>query len=173
MEQSSHIHGSRQLDWTDNGMRTRFLRVGKNVLPNLRTSLLLVAILTMMGMALMSALEQNTSLLHLLDNDDFSEQPFGLGGLPEIKMLQQFDLSWCTGLASYAFAVGRYCARTQTCFVLRYHCAPSSVPPTSEVTRCAGGWIRNGTVWVIQKPLCFFFDGAQPRGVWSHVCSPG
>jgi hypothetical protein len=62
MEQSSHIHGSLQLDWIDNGMRTWFLRVGKNALPNLHTSLLLVARLTMMAMALGVGSGQNTSV---------------------------------------------------------------------------------------------------------------
>jgi Ran GTPase-activating protein (RanGAP) involved in mRNA processing and transport len=54
--------------------------------------------------ALVSALEQNTSLLHLdlRNNSGFSERAFlALAeSLPEIKVLQRVDLSWCPGLPS-------------------------------------------------------------------------
>jgi hypothetical protein len=75
--------------------------------------------------ALISALEQNTSLLHL-------------------KVLHRLDLSWCTGLGA-AMALLLAGLRKNTS-LFRFHvagCAPYQVPPTTEETaRCAGGWMR-------------------------------
>jgi hypothetical protein len=51
-----------------------------------------------------SALEQNTSLLHLdlRRNHGLSERAFLAlaGSLPKIKVLQRLDANWCPGLAS-------------------------------------------------------------------------
>jgi hypothetical protein len=84
----------------------------------------------------MSALEQNTSLLHLdLRNNGFSERAFlALEEiLPEIRVLQRVDFIWCTGLAS-AMPLLLAGLRKNTNF-FHFHvtdCTPSSVPPTSE-----------------------------------------
>jgi hypothetical protein len=54
--------------------------------------------------ALLSALKQNTSLLHLdlRHSHGFSERAFSAlaESLPEIKVLQRHDFDWCTGLAA-------------------------------------------------------------------------
>jgi Ran GTPase-activating protein (RanGAP) involved in mRNA processing and transport len=55
--------------------------------------------------ALITALERNTSLLHLdvRDNHYYLRERAFLAlaeSLPDIKVLQQVDFNWCTGLAS-------------------------------------------------------------------------
>jgi Leucine-rich repeat (LRR) protein len=95
--------------------------------------------------ALVSALEQNTSLLHLdlRYNHGFSELAFFAlaESLPEIKVLQRLDFDWCPGLAS-AMPLLMAGLRENTS-LFRIHvanCSPSCVPPTREETaRCAGG----------------------------------
>jgi hypothetical protein len=58
--------------------------------------------------------------------NDFSERAFSAlaESLPEIKNLQRFDLSWCSGLPDHAFAIGRI---THDTSLFRFHvdyCAP-------------------------------------------------
>ena len=95
----------------------------------------------------MSALEQNTLLLHL------DSRSYGFSGLafstlaeslPEIKVLQGVDLSWCTGLTSAMPSLFEGLLQNTSWF--RFHvadCAPPFVLPTTEDTaRCTGGWIQ-------------------------------
>jgi hypothetical protein len=97
---------------------------------------------------LVSALEQNTSLLQLDLSDDnpFSKRAFlALAeSLPEIKVLQRVDLNWSADLAT-AMPLLLAGLRDNT-RLFRFHvadCTPDWVPPTPEATaRCAGGWMQ-------------------------------
>jgi Ran GTPase-activating protein (RanGAP) involved in mRNA processing and transport len=128
--------------------------------------------------ALVSALEQNTSLLHLdLCSDMLSERAFlALAeSLPRIKVLQRVDFSWCTRLASAMPLLLAGLRKNTSLF--RFHvagCAPYSLPPTIEETaRCAGGWMReikrlgyrNRFPPMIRAPK----ERLPPRGVWPHA----
>jgi hypothetical protein len=154
--------------------------LGNNALPNLtRLSLCRCAIGDDGFVALTSALERNASLLHLglLDAYAFSERAFlALAeSLPDIKVLQQVHLSWCTGLAS-AMPLLLVGLRKNTS-LFRFHvtnCAPSSVPPSTEETaRCEDGWIqemerlgyRNRFLPLIRAPK----ERLPPRGVWPRA----
>jgi Ran GTPase-activating protein (RanGAP) involved in mRNA processing and transport len=123
--------------------------LGNNALPNLTSLSLYYCSIGDDGfIALVSALEQNTSLLQLDLGYNYAsgERAFLAlaDSLPEIKVLQQVDLSWCTGLAS-AMPLLLAGLRKNTS-LLRFHvanCGPDSVPPTAEVTaRCAGSWMQ-------------------------------
>jgi Leucine-rich repeat (LRR) protein len=136
--------------------------------------------------ALVSALEQNTSLLHLeLHHSPFSHSPgfserafLALAmSLPEIKTLQRVDFSWCTGLVSAMPLLLVGLRKNKSLF--RFHvanCAPSSVPPTAEDTaRCTGGWMqemerlgyRNRFLTLINAPE----DTSGPRGYLNRFLS--
>jgi Ran GTPase-activating protein (RanGAP) involved in mRNA processing and transport len=97
---------------------------------------------------LVSALEQNTSLLHLdlHCSHEISERAFlALAeSLPEIKVLQRVDFKWCTGLASAMPLLLAGLRKNTSLFRFRVtNCMHSSVPPTTEETaRCAGGWMQ-------------------------------
>jgi Ran GTPase-activating protein (RanGAP) involved in mRNA processing and transport len=154
--------------------------LGNNALANLtRLSLSICGISDDGFIALVSALEQNTSLLHLdlSYNNGLSERAFlALAeSLPEIKTLQQVDLSWCTGLASAMPLLLAGLRKNTSLF--RFHvanCAPSSVPPTpAETAKCAGGWMpemermgyRNRFLSLIRDPT----ERLPPRGIWPHA----
>jgi hypothetical protein len=129
--------------------------------------------------ALVSALELNTSLLHLdlRYNRGFSERVFSTlaESLPEIKVLQRIDLHWCTGLAS-AMPLLLEGLRENTS-LFRFHvagCEPYKVPPTTEETlKCAGGWMqeivclgyRNRFLSLIRAPK----EKLPTRGVWPRA----
>jgi Ran GTPase-activating protein (RanGAP) involved in mRNA processing and transport len=151
-----------------------------NALPNLtRLSLFRCGIGDDGLIALVSALEQNTSLLQLdlRDNDLLRERAFlALAeSLPEIKVLQRLDLSWCSGLASTMPSLLAGLRKNTSLF--RFHltdCAPSSFPPTTEDTaRCAGGWMqeierlvcRNRFLPMIRAPQ----ERLPPLGVWPRA----
>jgi hypothetical protein len=158
--------------------------LGNNALPNLtRLSLYLCIIGDDGFMALVSALEQNTSLLYLdLRNSyGFGERAYlALAeSLPEIKVLQQVKLTWCPGLAS-AMPLLLAGLRKNTSLHRFYvpGCQPSSVPPTPEETaKCAGGWMqemerlgyrnrcRSGFLPLIRAPE----ERPPPRGIWSRA----
>jgi hypothetical protein len=101
--------------------------------------------------ALVSALEKNNSLLDLdlcqdRDENDFSERTFLAlaDSLPEIKVLQEVHLKWCTGLA-LAMPLLLEGLRKNTSLYHFYvaDCGPSSVPPTTEETaKLPGGWMQ-------------------------------
>jgi Ran GTPase-activating protein (RanGAP) involved in mRNA processing and transport len=157
--------------------------LGNNALPNLTRLCLSDCEIDDDGfIELVSALEQNTSLLHLdlRDNDDdyfdYERAFWALAAsLPEIKVLQEIDLSWCRGLAS-AMPLLLVGLRKNTSLFRFYvtDCVPRSVPPTTEETaRCAGGWMqemeglgyRNRLRSLMRTPK----DTLPPRGVWSHA----
>jgi hypothetical protein len=154
--------------------------LGINALPNLtRLSLSDCGIGGGGFIALVSALEQNTSLLQLdlRDSHDFSERAFLVlaESLPEIKVLQQVDLSWSTGLASAMPLLLAGLRKNTSLF--RFHvagCAPGSVPPTPEETaKHAGSWMqemerlgyRNRFLPLIRAPE----ERLPPRGLWPHA----
>jgi Ran GTPase-activating protein (RanGAP) involved in mRNA processing and transport len=128
--------------------------------------------------ALISALEQNTSLLHIdLCYHEISERSFlALAeSLPEIKALQRFDFDWRPGLAS-AMPLLLAGLRKNTSLFRIYvtGCAPYSVPPTPEETaKCAGGWMqemeglgyRNRFLPLIREPK----ERLPPLGVWPRA----
>jgi Ran GTPase-activating protein (RanGAP) involved in mRNA processing and transport len=183
MERCPHIT---DLDLRDNPIRNEgsslLARIlCKNSLPSLtRLSLSRCDIGDDGFLALVSALEQNTSLLHLeLRNIGFSERFFlALAeSLPEIKVLQRLDLSWCASLASaMSFLLAGLRNNTS---LFRFHAAGSatlSVPPTAEATaRCSGGWVqemdnfgyRNRFLYMIRVPK----ERLLPRGIWPHALS--
>jgi Ran GTPase-activating protein (RanGAP) involved in mRNA processing and transport len=154
--------------------------LGNNALPNLtRLSLSRCSIGYDGFIVLMSALEQNNSLLNLdlRYNYGISERVFlALAeSLPEIKVLQGVDFEWCTGLAP-AMPLLLAGLRKNTS-LLRFHvtdCAPNSVPPTpAQKAKCAGGWMqemerlgyRNRFLPMISAPK----EKLPPRGVWPHA----
>jgi Ran GTPase-activating protein (RanGAP) involved in mRNA processing and transport len=151
--------------------------LGNNALPNFtRVSLCQCGIGDDGLIALVSALEQNTSLLYLdlRNNYNFSERAFlALAeSLPEIKVLQRVDFTWRIYLASAMPLL--LAGLRKNISLLRIHvanCAPSSVPPTAEDTaRCSGGWMqemerlgyRNCFLPLIRAPK----EKLPPRGVW-------
>jgi Ran GTPase-activating protein (RanGAP) involved in mRNA processing and transport len=144
MEHNSHIM---DLDLDSNrignegaGLLARSL--GNNALPNLtRFSLSQRRIPDDGIITLISALEQNQSLLHLdlrhshldlrRDSPGFSERVFlALAeSLPEIKMLQRLDFNWCTGFASAMPLLLAGLRNNTSLFRIHVaHCALSSVP---------------------------------------------
>jgi Ran GTPase-activating protein (RanGAP) involved in mRNA processing and transport len=154
--------------------------LGNNALPNLtRLCISRCGIGDGGFIALVSALEQNTSLLQLdlRANYGVSERAFlALAeSLPEIKALQQIHLTWCRGLASAVPLLLEGLRKNTSLF--RFHvdnCAPSSVPPTPEETaKCAGGWMqkmkrlgsRNQFLPLIRAPE----ERLPPRSVWPHA----
>ncbi len=184
MEQNSHHIMDLDLEGNPNigneGASLLARSLGNNALPKLTCLFLHYCDIGDDGViALVSALEQNKTLLHLDLRDDyaFSERPFlALAeSLPEIKVLQRVDLNWCPGLASAMpfLLVG---LRENTS-LFRFHvagCAPCRAPPTSEeMTRCAGGWMqemerlgyRNRFRLLIRAPE----ERPPPRGVWPRT----
>jgi Ran GTPase-activating protein (RanGAP) involved in mRNA processing and transport len=154
--------------------------LGKNALPNLtRFSLSYCDIEDDGFIALVSALEQNTSLLHLdLRNTcGFSDRAYLAlaDSLPEIKVLQGVDLCWSRALASAMPLLLEGLRKNTSLF--RFYvagCAPSSFPPTTEETaRCAGGWMqemeRLGYLNRFRLLLRAPEEVHQPRGIWSHA----
>jgi Leucine-rich repeat (LRR) protein len=154
--------------------------LGNNALPNLtRLNLFECRIVDDGFIALMSALEQNTSLLHLdlRSNDRVSERAFlALAeSLPEIKVLQQVDFDWCTGLASAMPLLLTGLRDNTSLFRFRVaYCAPRYFPPTpADTAKCAGGWMqemerlgyRNRFRLLIRAPK----ERIPPRGVWPHA----
>jgi Ran GTPase-activating protein (RanGAP) involved in mRNA processing and transport len=129
--------------------------------------------------ALVSALKQNTSLLQLdlRLNEGAGERAFLVlaESLPEIKVLQRFDLSWCTGLASAMPLVLEGLRENTSLFCFHVaNCAPSSVPPTTDETaRYAGGWMQEmeciGYRNRFRSLICAPKERLPPRGVWPRA----
>jgi hypothetical protein len=154
---------------------------GNNALPNLtHLSLSQCCISDEDGfVALVSALEQNTSLLHLELRQSYTEWVFlaFAESLPEIKVLQRVDFYWCTGLASAMPLLLAGLRKNTSLFRIHVaNCAPSSVPPSSaETARFAGGWMqemervgyRNRLRPLIRAPR----ETLPPRGVWPRALS--
>jgi Ran GTPase-activating protein (RanGAP) involved in mRNA processing and transport len=180
MEQSSHHITDLELEYNHIGNEGASLlarSLGNNALPNLtRLSLYHCGIGDDGFIALVSALEQNTSLIHidLHKNSGFSEWVFlALAeSLPEIKVLQEVDFNWCPGLASAMPVLLAGLQKNTSLFRFDVAgCAPYFVPPTPEETaKCAGGWMqemerlgyRNRFLTLIRAPK----ERLPPRGVW-------
>jgi hypothetical protein len=186
MERNSNNITDLELDENpigNSGARLLAGSLGNNALPNLtRLSLSNCEIDDAGLIALVSNLEQNTSLLQLdlSDNHGVSERSFlALAeSLPKIKVLQGIELSWCTGLATTTAMPLLLAGLRKNTSVFRFHvtgCAPSSVPPTrAETARCAGGWMqemerlgsRNRCLsLMISVPN----ERLPPRGVWPRA----
>jgi hypothetical protein len=127
----------------------------------------------------MSALEQNTSLLKLdlRDNYGVSERAFlALAeSLPNIKVLQRVDLSWCRGIVPAMPLLLAGLRKNTSLFRVRVaNCAPSSFPPTPEETaRYAGGWMQEMERLGCRNrflPLIHALEERlSARGLWSHA----
>jgi Leucine-rich repeat (LRR) protein len=185
MEQNNNSITDLDLRWShsirNEGACLLARSLGNNALPNLtRLSLSYCGIGGDGFIALVSALEQNTSLLHLdLCNyfPGFSERAFlaMAESLPEIKALQRVDFDWCEGLGSAMPLLLAGLHKNTSLF--RFHvdgCAPSSVPPRAhETARSAGGWMqemehleyRNRFRSLLRAPK----ERLPPLSVWSHA----
>jgi hypothetical protein len=157
----------------DEGARLLAMSLGSNALSKLtRLSLHNCDVGNDGFIAMVSALEQNASLLYLnLCYIGLSERAFlALAeSLPKIKALQRVDLTWCTGLAS-AMPLLLVGLRKNTS-LFRFHvagCAPSSVPPTPEDTaryEMERLGYRNRFLTMVRTPE----ETRRPRGVWPHA----
>jgi hypothetical protein len=148
-----------------------------NALPNLtRLSLYCCGIGDDGFIALVSALEQNTSLLQLdlCYHEELSERSFlALArSLPEIKVLQEVHLSWSTVLASATPFLLTGLRKNTSLF--RFRVGDSSYPiTTEEAARCVGGWMqeterlgyRNRFLSLMRASKL----GLAPRGIWPHA----
>jgi hypothetical protein len=184
MEQNSHIT---DLDLENNalgneGASLLARSLGNKASPNLtRLSLYDCNIGDDGFIALVSALEQNTSLLHLdlRSNWDVSERVFWTlaESLPEINVLQRLDFDWRPGLTS-AMPLLLQGLRNNTS-LFRIHvanCATELVPPTTEkrldalVAGCRKWNIlayRNSFRSLIRAPT----ERLLPRGIWPDALS--
>jgi Ran GTPase-activating protein (RanGAP) involved in mRNA processing and transport len=184
MEQNSHPITDLDLKHNpigDEGASLLARSLGNNALPTLtRLSLYGCGICNDGFITLMSALEQNTSLLHLdLRHNNFgtSERAFSVlaESLPEIKVLQRVHFEWCSGLASAMPLLLEGLRKNTSLFRFHVtHCAPHRVPPTpAETAICAGGWMqeierlgyRNRFLPLIRAPK----EGLPHLGVWPHA----
>jgi hypothetical protein len=114
-------------------------------------------------MALMVALKQNISLLHLdFGYNDFgSERAFfaSAESLPEIRVLQRVYIRWGAGLASaMPLLLAGLRKNTSLLFCCYFdHCKNEFVPPTpEEKARCSGGWMQEMERLGVLKPLSHF-----------------
>jgi hypothetical protein len=184
MEQGSHHITDLKLDLNPIGNEGASLlarSLGNNALPKLtRLSLLNCGIDADGFIALVSALEQNTSLLHLdlrfmHDDSTFSERPFlALAeSLPNMKALQRFDFNWCKGLRSAMPLLIKGLRKNTSLFRIQVaNCAPSAVPPTpDDMKNC--GWMqemerlgyRNRFLPLVHAPE----ERLPPHGFWPHA----
>jgi hypothetical protein len=152
-----------------------------NSLPNLKHLSLSYCSIDDDGfITLISALKQNTSLLHLdlRYNYGLSERAFSAlaESIPDIKALQRFDLRWCEGLVSTMplLLVGLH----KNTSLFRFYVEKGSallVPPLKleETSRYAGGWTqelerlgrRNCFLPLLRAPK----ERLPPRGVWPRA----
>jgi Ran GTPase-activating protein (RanGAP) involved in mRNA processing and transport len=157
MEQNSQHVTYLELDENPHGnegasLLARSLR--NNALPNLtRLSLYECGIGDDGFIPLMSALEQNTSLLHLdlRENHGGSERAFlALAeSLPDIKALQQVDLNWCTDLASAMPLLLTGLRKNTSLFRIHVaNFATSYAPPTpADAAEALATGCRKWNVW--------------------------
>jgi hypothetical protein len=155
--------------------------LGNNTLPNL-TGLSLCSC-GIDDVALVSALEQNTSLLQLdlrheiFDTPGFSERCFlALAeSLPEINSLQEFGLCLSTGLASAMPSLLAGLRKNTSLF--RFHIAPSSVLRRLNSDRYDADWIqeteslgcRNRFLSLILALIRAPKETLPPLGIWPHA----
>jgi Ran GTPase-activating protein (RanGAP) involved in mRNA processing and transport len=183
MEQSHHI---KDLDLSSNPIRNGGASLlarslGSNALPNLkRLSLSNCGIGDDGFLTLISALEQNTSLLYLdlRYSHGLSERVFlALAeSLPEIKTLQRINLRWCTGLDSNMPLLLAGLRKNTNLFCFHVETSSSlSVPPLTpeETSRYNGGWVqeverlgyRNRFLPLLRAPK----ESLPPLGVWPRA----
>jgi hypothetical protein len=119
--------------------------------------------------ALMSALEQKKSLLHLdlRQNNGLSERIFlALAvSLPEIKVLQRVDLCWCTGLASAMPLLLAGLRKNTSLF--RFHvadCTPFGWMQEMMQEMKSLGY-RNHLLYLMRAPK----KTLPPRGLWPRA----
>jgi Ran GTPase-activating protein (RanGAP) involved in mRNA processing and transport len=162
MEQNSHHITDLDLRFNETignegaSLLTRSL--GNNALPNLkRLSLSECGIGNDGYIALVLALKQNTSLLQLdLRINGASERVIlALAeSLPEIKVLQRVDFTWCLAFVSAMPLLLEGLRKNTSLFSIHVaYCAPSSVPPTNESQMHWRLDAENGTC--VPKPLSF------------------
>jgi Leucine-rich repeat (LRR) protein len=183
MEQSSHHITDLDLQQNPVGNEGASLlaaALGNDALPNLTNLGLRYCDIGDDGfIALLSALEQNTSLLqlNLRENYNIGARVFLalVKSLPTIKVLQRIVLSWCTGLASAMPLLLAGLRKNTSLF--RFHvrgCTSYSVPlQTEEMARCAGGWMqemeslgyRNRFLSLTRATT----ESLPPRGIYSHA----
>jgi hypothetical protein len=162
--------------------------LGNNALPNLtRLSLSGCSISGDGFIPLVSALEQNNSLLHLDLRRNFGSdlrRNFGSSkrvflalaeSLPEIEVLQRIDFDWCEALSSAmpSLLAGLRKNTSLFCFHIE-KCAPPFAPLLrEEAFKFAGGWkqemeclgYRNRCLTLMRAPK----ERLPPRCVWSHA----
>jgi Ran GTPase-activating protein (RanGAP) involved in mRNA processing and transport len=136
--------------------------------------------------ALVSALEQNTSLLRLdlrynyAFSEPVSEQRAFLAladSLPKIKVLQQLDLSTNERASLVLTAPLLLAGLRQNTSLFRFHvarCAPQALPPALiDRKKCPDGWVqelkrlgyRNRFLPMIRAPK----EMPPPLGAWPHA----
>jgi hypothetical protein len=129
--------------------------------------------------ALVSALEQNTSLLHidLSYSHHGSERAFFAlaESLPKIKVLQELDLTWCPNLVQAMPSLLEGLRKNTSLFRIQVAgCAPNSVSDESlERAEFTGDWIqelervgyRNRLTALIRAPK----ERLPPLSVWPLV----
>jgi hypothetical protein len=183
MEQGNHIT---DLDLQYNPIRNEgasllAMALENNLLPNLKHLSLSECGISDDGfIALILALKQNTSLLHLdlLHDYGVSERTFLVlaENLPEIQVLQRVDLRWCTDLGSNMPLLLAGLRKNTSLF--RFHVATRSsfsVPPVTieGKSRYAGGWMqemerlgyRNRFLPLLRAPK----ERLPPRAVWPRA----
>jgi hypothetical protein len=183
IEQRSHRISELDLQCNKIGNKGAILlarSLGKNALLNLtRLSLSNCHIEDDGFITLVSALEQNTSLLYLdlRNNCNFSERAFLVlaESLPEIKVLQRFSFSYCPGLAAAMPLLLAGLRKNNSLFRFQVSgCAPSSVPPTVEETaRCVGSWMQEMERLGYRNRFCPLIRAPEEslplRGLWPHA----
>jgi Ran GTPase-activating protein (RanGAP) involved in mRNA processing and transport len=189
MEQGSHHITDLSLRYNagigNEGAALLARSLGNNALPCLtRLSLDSCGIDNDGFMALMSALEQNTSLLQIdLRNQTevvhITQLTFlALAeSLPKIKFLQRIDLTWFPGITTSVVMPILLAGLRKNTSLFRFHVsgyAPSSNPPlTLETASCESGWMqemeglgyRNCFLPMVRAPK----ERLPPRGVWPHA----
>jgi hypothetical protein len=129
--------------------------------------------------ALVSALEQNTSLLHLdlsYSHHGSERAFFALAeSLPKIKVLEELDLTWCPDLIPAMPSLLEGLRKNTSLFRIQIDgWAPNSVSSEPlESAKCAGEWLqelervgyRNRLTALIRAPK----EGLPPLSVWPLV----
>jgi Ran GTPase-activating protein (RanGAP) involved in mRNA processing and transport len=188
MEQNSQLITDLDLRFNPIGNKGASLlarSMGKNAIPNLTHLSLYSCDIGDAGfIALVSALEQNTSLLQLdlqcamQHANRYNKQAFlALAkSLPEIKVLQQLYLDgWYRGLSlAMPLVLAGLRKNTSLLCIHVHNGAPCSFPPSGDDTnKCAGGWIqemqrlgyRNCFLPLIRAPK----ERLPHHGVWPRA----
>jgi Ran GTPase-activating protein (RanGAP) involved in mRNA processing and transport len=181
MEQSGHPITDLDLSWNSIGSEGASLlarSLGGNALPNLtHLSLFACGIGDDGFIALVSALEQNTSLLRLnlgyQYGCSFSERALMalVKSLPEIKVLQELDFEWCEFLGSAMPSLLAGLRKNTSLFHFNLRYFATRTP--EKAARCDGSWIqerdgvgcRNRCLTLIRASK----ETLPPLGVWPRA----